>query len=78
MKFPYRHSFQRDFAILGDHLMSETRIALSLDVLNKQLDRDLMGALLESEGDKLVAKQREEALENLPIHSASNKIIHFV
>eukprot|EP00597_Dinobryon_sp_UTEXLB2267_P002894 CAMPEP_0170058004 /NCGR_PEP_ID=MMETSP0019_2-20121128/787_1 /TAXON_ID=98059 /ORGANISM="Dinobryon sp., Strain UTEXLB2267" /LENGTH=1211 /DNA_ID=CAMNT_0010262831 /DNA_START=1869 /DNA_END=5504 /DNA_ORIENTATION=- len=67
--FP-RHSCQRDFAILGDHLMSETRIALKLDVMNKKLDKDLVGALQDSEAEKLVAKARADRLEQLPVHLA--------
>ena len=43
------------FLITGDHLMSETRIALKLDVMNKKLDKDLVGALQDSEADKLVS-----------------------
>jgi hypothetical protein len=50
--------------------MSETRIALKLDVMNKQLDKDLEGALQDSEAEKLIAKQRTYRLAELPIHSA--------
>jgi hypothetical protein len=50
--------------------MSETRIGLELDVMNKQLDKELEGALKDSETEKLIAKQRAERLAELPIHNA--------
>ena len=50
--------------------MSETRIALKLDVMNKHLDKELAGALEDSEGEKLIARQRSERLQELPIHNA--------
>ena len=50
--------------------MSETRIGLQLEVMNKQLDKDLEGALKDSEAEKLIAKQRADRLAELPIHSA--------
>ena len=58
------------YPLLGDHLMSETRIALKLDVMNKHLDKELEGALQDSEAEKLIAKQRAERLAELPIHNA--------
>ena len=50
--------------------MSETRIAVQLDIMNKQLDKELAGALEDSEGEKLIARQRSERLQELPIHRA--------
>ena len=50
--------------------MSETRIALKLDVMNKHLDKELEGALQDSEAEKMIAKQRAERLAELPIHNA--------
>jgi len=41
-----------------------------LDRLNKQLDKELLGALQESEAEKLIAQQRAEILLTLPVHSA--------
>jgi hypothetical protein len=58
------------FLYKGDHLLIETNIALNLDRLNKQLDKELLGALQESEAEKLIAQQRAEILLTLPVHSA--------
>jgi hypothetical protein len=51
--------------------MRETRIALKLDVLNKKLDKELVGALQESEFEKEQLRlRRAESWEKLPVHNA--------
>jgi hypothetical protein len=49
-------------------MVSETRIALKLDVLNKKLDKELVGALQESEFEKEQLRLRRASCPQRSFH----------